>query len=77
MKWTDIRKLEVGDTITYGDSAWVRKCSFIKEGRILHVTVRGGIKVRVLDEGRPTDTTAWVCYAHVISFPRTTRKAAA
>lgn len=73
MKWTDLRKLEVGDVIVYGDHQQTRKCSYTREGVIQHVTVKGGIKVNVVHEGRETSTTQWVPYHHVISFPRKQR----
>lgn len=75
MRWTDLRKLEVGDIIVYGDHQQPSKCSFRHDGEIMHVTVKGGIKVRVLDfAGEATGDCVWVPYHHVISFPRCHRK---
>lgn len=74
MKWTDIRKLEVGDTIVFGDHQQGRLCSATWEGEVLHVTVKGGIKVRVINYDEPDrEYEKWVPYHHVQSFPRRSR----
>lgn len=75
MKWTDIRKLEVGDIIYFGNHMMTSKCTKTWHGKILHVTVRGGIKVRVT-EGTSLGKEGYIPYHKVISFPRHQRKKA-
>ena len=79
MKWTDLRYLEKGDTVTYGDSQFTSKCSYTREARIKHITIKGGILVRnfEIDDGNePTGREQWVPYNHIISFPKRRRNAA-
>lgn len=70
MKWADIRNLNPGDIIVYGDHRNRHQCSYIREGKVLHVTIKGGIRVAIFSDGQPTGEKQWVCYAHVIHFPR-------
>ena len=60
-------KLKEGEHIAYGDHVQGQHCSFSREGKVLHVTPNGGIKVRRVVEGKVTSTIDWVCYAHIFN----------
>ena len=57
-------KLNPGQRIIYGDSMWTVEIRKAREGEVLFVTERGGIRVcnQFGDE-------EWVPYHHIISAP--------
>lgn len=66
MRKRDALRLQAGDRITYGHSQWtldMDRYGGWREGVVLFVTPRGGIRVR-LDNGAED----WVAYSHVGSI---------
>lgn len=72
MKWTDIRRLVVGDKIAFVEyrrkiqttSGWVTFTGPKHIGTIIHVTVAGGIKVK-----DSNGFLRWTSYHLVVGFP--------
>jgi hypothetical protein len=50
MKKAEALCLKPGQVITFGDHAYTARCTRVWQGEVLHVTPRGGIKVKVTDE---------------------------
>ena len=76
MKKRDALKLNPGDRITYGPSMWTANFSDreVRDGEVVRVTSKGGIKVQVLtDRGEPSGDVQWVPYHHVITYWRPVR----
>lgn len=76
MKKAKALKLNPGQIITFGDHPYTAHCTRVWQGEVLHVTDRGGIKVKVTDE-KPwlgsveyarrygDNEVRWVPYHHV------------
>ena len=64
MNQRDALKLEQGQRVIYGDSMWSSEILKARQGEVLFVTPRGGIRV-CNQFGREE----WVPYHHVISAP--------
>jgi hypothetical protein len=76
MKKANALRLKPGQVITFGDHTYTARCTRVWQGEVLHVTPRGGIKVKVTDEKPwygPTEyarrhggnEVRWVLYCHV------------
>ena len=69
-------RLKPGDMITFGDHKFTARCTQYWQGKVIHVTPNGGIKVKVIDARTwdgPKDYAAehgdevrWVPYMHVV-----------
>lgn len=76
MRLAKALKLKIGTIILCGDHKLSQHCTHWWKGKVLHVTERGGIKVRVVD-AKPwfgpaeysrrygDDEIRWVPYTHV------------
>jgi hypothetical protein len=77
MKKAKVLRLKPGQVITFGDHTYTACCTRVWQGEVLHVTPRGGIRVKVTDE-KPWygpaeyarryggNETRWVPYHHII-----------
>ena len=50
MRKSEALRLRVGDIITFGDHKYSARCSTFWQGKVLHVTKNGGIRVKVIDQ---------------------------
>jgi hypothetical protein len=77
MKKAEALRLKPGQVITFGDHTYTARCTRVWQGEVLHVTPRGGIKVKVTDETPwygPAEyarryggnEVRWVGYHHII-----------
>lgn len=57
----DALRLKPGDFVVFGDKQRTLLCTWVSEGHVVHVTPRGGVKVRTRE-----GAVRWVPYHHII-----------